>query len=269
MSDLKRWDIHSRIQHILLLVSFLILAVTGVPIRYAGSAWARKMTAALGGFDRMLDIHLLGAVVMGIAVVYHLAYHLYRFVKERRWTRSMLPGKKDFADLVRHVRYCLGCSQSDARFDRYTYKEKFEYWAVVWGLFSMGGTGLAMYYAHVSAKFLPRWLLDAAQVAHSGEAMLAIFTIIVWHWFNVILHPSVFPMSRVWLNGKVSRAEMVEFHPLELERLERERGPIHLEEHAGWLSRLGSSRPFMLVQVFLYLVVLAWVLTLFWPLATL
>jgi len=218
----------------------------------------------------MFAIHLAGAVVMIISCVYHLGYVVWYAVSKRDFTIATLPRWKDITDLFQHVKYCLGMSEEDAKFDRYSYKEKFDYLAIFWGIPVMVGSGLIMWFPHLAGKVVPRWFMDAAQVAHSDEAILAISAIFIWHFYNTHFNPKVWPMSTVWLNGNISQAEMQEYHPEELKR-EIDRGgiPEPVAKPEQPTVHRPTSRAFVLFQMLFYLAVLIAFLWMFLPIALL
>lgn len=220
----KRFNIHQRIQHILMFTSFITLAITGLPIKFHATGWAQVVVNLFGGFDNMFYTHLGAAVIMLISAAYHLIYLLVTALIGK-WSWAALPNLKDAKDLVVSFKYLLGVSKDKPKFDRYSYKEKFDYWAVFWGIFIMGGSGLMLWFPDIAAQYFPRWVLSSARVAHSDEAMLAILAIFIWHFYNVHLSPSFFPGSWVWWHGELTREEMKHEHPIELERLEREENP--------------------------------------------
>lgn len=259
----QRWNIHHRLQHILLFVSFFILTFTGLPIKYAYSSWAKPVTRIFGGFDTMLTIHKVAAVIMIIAAVYHLGYLLVGWLVKKQTSAAMIPTIKDVTDLLDHIVYSFGFTNKDAEFERYSYKEKFDYWAVFWGIAIMVGSGLIMWFPQVSVQYIPRWVLDCAQVAHSDEAMLAITAVFIWHFYNVHFSPLVFPMSKVWLNGEFSQEEMEEFHPLELKKIAPESSATG---ELAATSRFRKSPALIIVQMIIYAAILVWFLYGFLPL---
>lgn len=218
----QRFNIHQRIQHIMMFTSFIALAITGLPIKYNNAGWAKLITAMFGGFDNMFAVHLGAAVVMLASSVYHLVYLIIYPIVTKKVSLAALPSPKDVKDLFQNIRYFLGLTSEPPKFDRYSYKEKFDYWAVFWGMVIMGGSGLMMWFPEISTRYFPRWVIDCARYAHSDEAMLAILAIFIWHFYNVHFSPTFFPGSLVWFNGKLSRKLMKHEHPLELERLESE-----------------------------------------------
>jgi len=226
----QRFDIHQRLQHIGMFTSFLLLTLTGLPIKFEQSSFARWVVALFGGFDNLFYAHLLGAVLMIYVSIYHLIYLVLVPLRGKKKSWAIVPGLKDFTDLFQNLAYFLGFRKEGARFDRYSYKEKFDYWAVFWGMFIMAGSGLMMWYPQFFTAFLPRWVIDASRYAHTDEAILAISAIFIWHFYNVHFNNRYFPMSKVWYVGNLTREEMEEDHPLELERIEKERNVLPPQE---------------------------------------
>lgn len=222
----QRFDIHQRIQHIGMFTSFIILTITGLPIKFEQSRVSQWVVSLFGGFDNMFYVHLLGAALMIYVSVYHLIYLVVVPLGGKKKSLAIVPNFKDFKDLIQNLAYFLGFRREGARFDRYSYKEKFDYWAVFWGMFIMGGSGLMMWYPQVFTLFLPRWIIDSSRYAHTDEAILAISAIFIWHFYNVHFNNRYFPMSKVWYVGNLTREEMEEDHPVELERIERERNVL-------------------------------------------
>lgn len=228
----QRFNIHQRIQHIMMFTSFIALSITGLPIKYSTTGWAKTVTAMFGGFDNMFLVHKIGAVVMLASSVYHLIYLIIYPLVTKKVSLAAVPSLKDVKDLFQNMRYFLGLTKEPPKFDRYSYKEKFDYWAVFWGMVIMGGSGLMLWFPHIATRYLPRWVIDCAQYAHSDEAMLAILAIFIWHFYNVHFSPTFFPGSLVWFHGKLSRKLMEHEHPLELERLENQQ-QTHQQPPAG------------------------------------
>lgn len=220
-----RFDIHQRIQHVMMFVSFIGATISGLPIRFYETAWASLVVRMFGGFDSMFTFHLWMAALMLLCCVYHLIY-LVVLAFRGKWSWATMPNLKDVKDLYHSIRYFVGKTDTLPRFERYSYKEKFDYWAVFWGMFIIGGSGLMLWFPEISAQYFPRWVLQSARIAHSDEAMLAILAIFVWHFYNVHFNPTFFPGNRVWFMGYLTREEIEREHPLELERLEKGEGPV-------------------------------------------
>lgn len=217
----QRWDIHQRIQHWLIMISFTFLAITGLIIKFAYMSWAQTAVKLFGSFEVMFRIHLVMAVIMTISAVYHIAYLIVKLVQGKlRWT--MFPSIKDAKDLVGNLAYMTGLSKEVPRFRKYSYKEKVDYLAEYWGTPVMVLSGLILWFPGVANQFMPKWVIESAHFVHQGEGLLAILVIFIWHLYAVHFAPDFFPMNKVWLTGKVSREVMEHEYPLELERLEQE-----------------------------------------------
>ncbi len=217
-----RFTREQRLMHAVLFTTFLGLAATGLPIRFSQSFWARKLAAAVGGFGAILFLHKLCAVVLTIAFLLHVKEVMRRGLIHREkgvfWgPNSMVANWKDAKDLGGHMRWFVGLGPRP-KFDRYAYWEKFDYWAVFWGMVVIGFSGYAMWFAPFFAHFLPGWALNAVLVIHSDEALLAVLFIFSIHFVNTHLRPDSFPMDMVIFTGVESEEEFKQKRPLEYER---------------------------------------------------
>ncbi len=214
----ERFNLHFRTQHLMLLVSVGLLFLSGIflfGLRYPGAEWALTLTGALGGVDFWRVIHRIGGSILILAAVYHLAYSLLH-EDGRRDFMLMLPRGKDFVHLGQNLRYFFGVSATPPNFGRFTYFEKFDYWAVFWGCVVMIGSGLAMWFPRFVLALFPGLTpaaFDAFKEAHAHEAVLAFLAIIVWHMYNVHLRPDRFPGSWAWVHGRIAGAEQANEHP--------------------------------------------------------
>lgn len=222
----ERWDIHQRIQHWLMLVSFTLLAVTGLLIKFALTGWAQTVAKIFGNFSILFSVHLGAAALMTAAAVYHVYYLVVKGWR-RQLRLSMLPSIKDGKDLWANLSFFSGRGQEGPKFAKYSYKEKVDYLAEYWGTPVMVITGLMLLFPGIAADIFPRWVVASAHFMHQGEGLLAILVIFTWHLYSVHFSPDFFPMNRVWLTGKVSREVMEHEYPLELVRLEEEEGRIN------------------------------------------
>lgn len=219
--EFLRFSLNFRLQHVTLLSSCVVLILTGLPIKFHDTSWAAFMFDLMGGIQNSSLLHRIGAVgLIGVAL-YHMAY-LAVFAEGRRNFLALIPGPRDLRDLVQMIRYFLGRTSERPRFGRFSYVEKFDYWAVYWGIVVMVGSGLLLWFENLTLSAFPKYILDIAKEAHSDEALLATLAIIIWHFYNVHFNPRKFPMNRVWLTGKLSEEEMLEEHPLEYEQLVRD-----------------------------------------------
>jgi len=214
----QRLGVSLRVQHALLFSSFFVLVGTGLPLKFHDAQWASFIVSVLGGVGRSRLIHRVAASGLIGVGVYHLLY--VALSPYGRWNFLQLrPTRRDFGDLFRQTRYYLGLSSRGARFGRFSYVQKFDYWAVYWGMAIMVCSGAMLWFDELTLRFLPRYALDIARQLHSDEALLAVLAIVIWHFYNVHFNPRTFPMSRVWLTGKIARAQMEEEHPLEYEEM--------------------------------------------------
>ncbi|HUX44853.1 MAG TPA: hypothetical protein VMV57_08895 [Terracidiphilus sp.] len=222
--------------HAVLFTTFLGLAATGLPLRFSDSFWARGLASAVGGFGAILFFHKFCALALTVAFLVHVKDIFSRAFAQREkgifWgVTSMVGNWKDVKDLFGHLRWFLGLGPKP-HFERYAYWEKFDYWAVFWGMIVIGFSGYAMWFAPFFARFLPGWALNAALVIHGEEGLLAILFIFSIHFVNTHLRPDSFPMDMVVFTGVESEEEFKEKRPMEYERLAK----------AGKLeSRLGEA----------------------------
>jgi cytochrome b subunit of formate dehydrogenase len=217
-----RFDLHQRVQHWLMLSGVILLGITGWPLRGAGDPQAAGYSASFmklfGGQEGAAIGHRVGAVLIIASAVYHLFYLTFLAAK-KRLPLSMLPTPKDALDMKDNILFMLGLKKERPRFDRYMYLEKFDYWAVFWGIVMMVGTGFIFWFPVWFASWAPSWLITAALIVHGEEATLAILFLFVVHFYNVHLKPSIFPMNWAWLNGRITVEALKHEHPLEYERL--------------------------------------------------
>jgi cytochrome b subunit of formate dehydrogenase len=258
----QRFTRQQRQMHAVLFSSFLGLAATGLPMRFSESFWAQKFAAGVGGFGAILFFHKLCAIVLTIAFLIHVKEVFQRGLLHREkgifWgPTSMVANWKDAKDLFGHMRWFLGLGPKP-KFDRYAYWEKFDYWAVFWGMIVIGFSGYAMWFAPFFARFLPGWALNAVLVIHSEEGLLAILFIFSIHFVNTHLRPDSFPMDMVVFTGMESEEEFKHKRPLEYARLQGE-GKLESrlgEAPATWLVNFSRVVGFTAIFIGLTLLVL-------------
>lgn len=204
-----RMSRHLRIQHMLLAISFIYLALSGFALAYPDSvlAWAMGNHE---GFRRWS--HRIVGVFMLLLGTYHAAY-LILTQEGRQLFKDFMIRVQDFRDIQRNIGFYLDHRRNKARFGRFGYPEKLEYWAVFWGSLIMGLTGLVIWFKIPVTQHMPRWVIDIATSIHLYEAVLAVLAIIVWHLYHVIFDPGAYPMNGAWLDGKVTPEWMEEEHP--------------------------------------------------------
>ena len=204
-----------RYQHLVLLASFFTLVLTGFALKYPDSWFAGLLSMS----EKVRSItHRVASVILISAGVYHLVY-IFLTRDGRRLVRDFLPAPKDASDVWGTMRYYLGLAPSKPEFARFNYAEKAEYWALVWGLFVMAGTGTMLWAKVYFGNLLPRWWLDIATAIHFYEAVLATLAIVVWHFYQVFLDPDVYPMNWTWWDGKMSFEHYREEHALDTNTL--------------------------------------------------
>lgn len=218
----QRLSLNLRLQHFIMLSSVLSLIITGLPLKFHEAALSHAIIEFFGGIENSSIIHRVAATALIFVGVYHLLYTLLAR-QGRKDFLSLLPGLQDLRDYLQQIRYFLGKTSQKARFGRFSYIEKFDYWAVYWGMVIMIGSGSLLWFEGTALKILPKFVLDIAKEAHSDEALLATLAIIIWHFYNVHLNPHKFPMSKTWITGKISKHEMLEEHGLEYDELMRRR----------------------------------------------
>ena len=230
---ITRFDIHQIIQHAGLMVSFILLVITGFPLKFSESAISQWWVGIWGGIEVIRSVHHFAAWVMVGVCLYHLAYILYTtLILKRPLPVKMIPSGQDFVKLFQELGYFMGLRKEKPRFDRFNWKEKFDYWAIFWGMPVMAGSGFILMYPVLVTKFLPGWAVPAALVAHSDEALLALTWIFLVHIFFNHFTPGVFPLNTSIFTGKVSRERYHREHPLEYERMLRT-GETEEEDRTG------------------------------------
>ncbi|MEK7348352.1 MAG: cytochrome b/b6 domain-containing protein [Candidatus Eisenbacteria bacterium] len=210
-----------RIQHATLVISFVVLVVTGFMLRYPEAWWINVLRKVWGNlFEARSVIHRVAGVVMVVASFAHI-YYLAFTARGREFLRDMMPRPGDLGDVVAALRYYAGLLRDRPRFGRFSYIEKAEYWALVWGTVVMAGTGVVLWFQDPAIALLSKLGWDAARSIHYYEAILATLAIVVWHLYFVIFNPDVYPMNLAWLKGTITEEEMEDEHPLELEAIRR------------------------------------------------
>lgn len=209
-----RFDLSQRIEHIVFLLSFSLLGLTGLVQKYAESPVSQFIISAFGGIENTRLIHHFAAFVLMVVSIVHIINVLYRvYVLRVSW--SMMPVIEDFKHLFDDLRYYLGLRKHKAYYGRYNYAEKVEYLAVVWGTIIMAITGFMMWNPVTTTQYLPGQFIPAAKAAHGAEAVLAVLAIIIWHFYHVHLRH----FNKSMFNGKFSEEEMAHEHPAELEQI--------------------------------------------------
>ena len=209
--------------HITIVVTFLLLALTGLPLKFHDAGWAQALMTLLGGIDASRFIHRVAAIGTFGYAIFHLGSLFVRWAVRRErglfWgPNSMVPQPKDVMDVLANFRYFVYLGKRPES-DRWNYIEKFDYLAVFWGVMIIGVSGLMLWLPMFFTSFLPGWAINAAYVIHSDEALLATGFIFVFHFFHTHLRPESFPMDVVIFTGKMSLERFKEERPIEYRRL--------------------------------------------------
>jgi len=206
-----RFDRFQIAQHLLLTVSFVGLVITGFALRFPDAWWVVYLSD-LGMTEPVRStVHRVMAVVMIFTSLLH-GYYVFFMRRGRKEFHAMLPGPQDVVDLADNMKYHTGLSKRKARFGRYDYSQKAEYWALIWGTIVMILTGFVLWFPEQAVRIFPSIIVTASQTIHYYEAWLATLAIIVWHFFFVIFHPEEYPMSWTWLTGRMSRTSVEKHH---------------------------------------------------------
>jgi len=209
-----RLNSNEKLQHIIFVICFIILVITGFMIKVP-----EDMVQYLGGAKGTIFIlrgilHRTAGTVMILVSLYHVYYLLFK-PAGRRYLVDMIPKPKDVKDLIENLKYFLGIKENPPEFDRFSYKHKMEYGALIAGTTLMSITGLLLWFEYFWAKFY----LDIACLVHGMEAILACLAIMVWHMYEVHLRPHKFPIDNMWLTGVIEEEEMKEEYPLHYRKI--------------------------------------------------
>ena len=197
-----RMNLAFRVAHWLVVLSFTTLVVTGFALKFPESSWAAPLLAWEGRLAFRGLVHRVAGVVLVAALLFHLV-HLAVSRRDRAILRHLWPRTKDLRDFVDVVRHNLGRGPRPL-FGLFSYAEKIEYWAFMWGTAIMAATGFLLWFNDFTLRNFPTWVADAATAIHYYEAILATLAIVVWHFYMVVFDPEVYPMDKAWLTGRTS-----------------------------------------------------------------
>lgn len=224
IDDIKylRMNRSERIQHFLLFTSFITLILTGFGLKFPEAFWVKWIVFIIGdnAFEARGIIHRIASIVMIAASLYHL-YYIFFTVRGKQLLKDFLPRKQDLVDFKDSMLYLLGTSDEKPRLGRFSYIEKMEYWAVVWGTVIMGATGFILWFENIFLKYVGTTGMDISTAIHYYEAILASLAILVWHFYFIFINPDVAPMNKAWSKGYLTKEQMEHEHPLELEEIEK------------------------------------------------
>jgi cytochrome b subunit of formate dehydrogenase len=216
-----RMTLEERIQHGTLLLSFFTLVLTGFALRFPDAWWVFGISRISPMMFELRGIlHRIAAVILVMVSFYHLYYILFT-ERGKELIRDLLPVWKDVTDAIGVMKYNLGFSRVKPRFARFSYIEKSEYWALVWGTMVMAVTGVILWFDNTFLGLITKLGWDVARTIHYYEAWLATLAIIVWHFYFIIFNPDIYPLNLAFWKGTLTEEEMEEEHPLELEEIKR------------------------------------------------
>lgn len=210
--EVPRMNLHFRVAHWLTVVSFPTLVITGFALKFPEAWWAAPIVRWEGHLPLRGTVHRVAAVVLMASLVYHIV-HLIASRRDRGILRHMRPGIQDAVDIINMFRYNLGLAKEWPRFGMFSYAEKFEYLAYIWGSVVMIGSGFLLWFENLTLGYLPKWVSDAATAIHYYEAILATLAILIWHFYMTIFDPDVYPMDKAWLTGKASADHLKHTRP--------------------------------------------------------
>ncbi|GIX47622.1 MAG: hypothetical protein KatS3mg131_1833 [Candidatus Tectimicrobiota bacterium] len=236
----SRWQ---RSLHAALFTGFVVAALTGLPLRFSAQPWAATLCTLLGGVATLRWLHRGAALLLGGCAVAHVATLLYLLGRRPGLPRgpdSLLPQRRDGHDLWQHLRWLLGQAPPPA-FERWTYWQKFDYWAAMLGLVGMGSSGLVVWLAPLVTRWLPGWAVTVSLRLHGHEAVLALGVISVFHFFHAHLRPGKFPADLAMFTGRVEEAALRREHARYYARLQQSGrlAPLRAAPPPRWLVRLG------------------------------
>jgi formate dehydrogenase subunit gamma len=213
-----RFSFWSRFQHASVILLFGVLLLTGMPQKWPYFEASRWIIDHLGGIFAARWIHRAAGVAFTVLVVSHLTVAIVGILT-RRIKPSMFLGPKDFKDAIDNLRYYAGYTDVAPKFGRYDYRQKFEYWGLIFGSMIMVVTGYILYFPIVISRILPAELIPAAKVMHSYEALFAFLIVLIWHMAGAHLSPESFPIDTSIFTGKVRKEKLRHEHTLEYEDL--------------------------------------------------
>lgn len=214
-----RMTLNERVQHATIALSFIVLVVTGFMLRYPESWWVSYIRQlSQDAFEYRSLLHRIAAVIMVSICLYHI-YYISFTERGRQLFKDLLPKYQDIIDAIKVAKFNLGISKEKPLLDRFSYVEKAEYWALIWGTIVMTITGIILWFDNTFMGLLTKLGWDAARTIHYYEAWLAFLAIVIWHFYFVIFNPDVYPMNTAWLTGKIPEEQMAEEHPKELLRI--------------------------------------------------
>ena len=213
-----RFSKKQRIEHFVVMTTFVLLALTGFPQKFYEAGASRFLVRIFGGLDGARLVHRVSGFLFAALTFFHLSAAILSTL-QNRMKMTLVPDRQDFKDAVQQLRYDLGLANEEARVDRFDYRQKFEYWGLGLGGLVMIATGFILYFPMLVARVLPGEFIPMAKVAHSNEGLMAFLVVITWHIYNAHLAPGIFPFDPTIFTGKISLERLKHEHRREYDRL--------------------------------------------------
>jgi len=212
---IRRFSNFRILEHWVHTLAFVVLAITGLSQKFYSLEVSSWFIMHLGGIDSVRLIHRYTGMIFAGFVLTHIIVAIIG-ITVKGWTPSMLISKKDFKDITHNIKYYLGMEEHPASCGRYDYRQKFEYWGVLIGAIIIIFSGLALWFPVFMTRYLPGEFIPAAKVLHTNQAIVIFIMIALWHIYNSIFSPEVFPLDTSIFTGFISRERMEREHPSEL-----------------------------------------------------
>jgi cytochrome b subunit of formate dehydrogenase len=242
-----RFSLRTRIEHVSVMGLFLALAVTGFPQKFYPAPGTRWLVDALGGIDAVRWLHRASGVSFAVLFVVHVVGAIWPTLRQKA-ALTLVPDAKDFRDAAATLRYQLGAAPKPPAFDRFDYRQKFEYWGLLLGGSVMVATGFLLLFPLLATAVLGGQFVPAAKVAHSNEGLMAFLVVLTWHIFNAHLSPEAFPGDTTIFTGRIEKDRLRHEHPLEYARLAAGTAPPSLAGPPVWALLTAPVRGALLVM---------------------
>jgi len=220
VEHIRRFSSSRIIEHWTHVAIFAVLVCTGLSQKFYSFDISQRIILHFGGIDNIRLIHRYAGIICSLSVIMHIAAATIGIIY-KKWQPSIIITKKDFTDVVHNIKYYLGLEHDPVRSGRYTYRQKFEYWGILTGLILMILTGAILWFPATVTKFLPGEVIPAAKVLHTNEAFVVFLIIAIWHIYDAIFNPDVFPLDTCIFSGYISKERMIREHPDELAEQEK------------------------------------------------
>jgi len=215
----RRFSVSRIVEHWVFMLTFIVLVITGLSQKYYTLDVSTLLIFRLGGIDYVrLAHHYAGIAFLSITALHVINAILC--IGSKKWDSSMAINRNDFSNVIHNIKYYLDMEKYPALCDRYNYRQKFAYWGVLISAFVMITTGLVLWFPTFFARFFPGEVIPAAQVIHTNHGLLIFLIVALWHIYNCIFSPEVFPVDKSMFSGYLSRERMIREHPAELARIE-------------------------------------------------